>query len=101
MSPHFLIAEDSEGGFNVCDTRDGQAIAWRSALGDAAGICSHLNACYPPGLVPPAHDSLVHEVAMERIAGEPVEPLHLVEAGELEQMIPVAIGGSCEELWRP
>jgi len=99
---HFLIVDDTEGGFNVCDTRDGQPVAWRSEIGDAAAIASHLNACYPVGAPAPAYDSLVHEVRMERIGEEPVAPLGQLEAGELSRMVPESIDGPLDPgLWRP
>jgi hypothetical protein len=67
-----LIDEDVDGGFNVLDTRDGQAIAWRFYLTDAAAIAAMLNASYPVGVVPPARDTLIYEVVEAGIAGEVV-----------------------------
>ena len=101
-SPTFQIAVDAEGGHNVIDMREGFSVAWRGSLEEAAAVAAHLNACYPAGTPAPAWDSLVHEVVMERIGGEPVTPLHLLDAGELGRMVPNAIGGPLDPgLWRP
>lgn len=100
--PYFLLSNDPEGGFNVLDTRDGTALAWRGAVGDAAALAAHLNSVYPPGAPAPAWDSLVHEIRMDRIGGEPVEALHQLDPEDLGRMIPQAIGGATDPgLWRP
>lgn len=95
--PLALVDLDPEDGFNVLDARDGQPIAWRFQLGEAAAVASRLNASYPPGAPAPAHDSLVFEAAMERIAGEPVLPLSRVD---WRGMIPDAIDDR-PALWKP
>lgn len=97
----FVVAEDpGNGGFNVRDTRDGRVLAWRYALGDVAAIAAALNGRYPAGSVPPAHDSLVFEIALERIEGEAVKPLSRCSAGELQTMIPDGVDDR-PALWKP
>jgi hypothetical protein len=99
---HFLIVDDAEGGFNVCDTRCGLSVAWRADVRDAASIAAHLNACYPVGLAAPSYDSLVHEVRMDRIGGEPVTPLDQLNRDDLARIVPTAVGGPLDlGLWRP
>jgi hypothetical protein len=70
-----LIAEDPEGGYNVIDSRDGEALAWRGGLTSAHEVAEFLNGAFPPSALWPAHDTLVHEICMFRVGGEPVEPL--------------------------
>ncbi len=97
---HFLIATDPAGGFDVCDTRCGESLAWRGDIRDAAELTSHLNACYPVGAPAPAYDSLVHEVRMLRIGSEPEAPLHLLDKGTMNRMVPCEVGDPREsELW--
>src|SRR5262245_49990287 len=99
-SPLALITDDPEGGFYVLDSREGWPIAWRSCPESAAEVAAHLNACYPVGIPAPALDSLVHEVRMTRIGGEPEKPLHLLERRVLRCMIPDGVSDR-DELWKP
>jgi hypothetical protein len=65
--------------FDVCDSRTGEALASRATLESANEVAVLLNSTYPiHGLglssdffVPPAHDTLVHEIIGNRISGEP------------------------------
>lgn len=97
-----LIDTDPEGGYNVIDTRDGMELAWKSELPDAAAVAASVNAQYPSGAPAPAYDTLVHEIRMERIGGEPVPTLHALEPRVLRMMIPDDLGGPFDKgLWRP
>jgi hypothetical protein len=78
--PLALVAEDPDGGFVVCDTRDGLDIAWRHDLSDAAGIAAKLNGRYPAGTPAPARDSLIHEVICDRIGEVPALDLSELDA---------------------
>lgn len=73
--PLALIAEDVDGGFNVVDARDGEAVAWRGELPSAADVATFLNSTYPPGAVAPSHDSLVHELICWRVGGDEADPI--------------------------
>jgi len=95
-----LLAEDPEGGFNVVDARDGEALAWRGEVGSAAEVAEFLNTTYPAGAVAPAHDSLVHEICMFRIGGEPERPISTFTPAELSRMIPDGIDDR-PALWKP
>jgi hypothetical protein len=100
--PLALVAEDPDGGFVVCDTRDGLDIAWRHDLPDAAGIAAKLNSRYPAGTPAPARDSLIHEVLCDRMDEEPEVDLSALDAEALAAMIPDSIGGPFDfGLWRP
>ncbi len=90
-----LIDEDVDGGFNVLDTRNGEPIAWRFYVGDAATVAARLNASYPA--VAPARDTLVFEVAMERIAGKAAPSLAQLD---WRGMIPDGIDDR-PALWKP
>jgi hypothetical protein len=70
QAPLALVVEDLQGGYDVCDSRDGEALTWRATLGDAAGVAATLNATYPRGSMAPAHDTLMHEIAMWRHLAE-------------------------------
>jgi hypothetical protein len=63
VEPLCLIVEDLDGSFGVCDSRDGELLARRPRLRDAAAAASLLNGRYPVGLVPPAPDTLAYELA--------------------------------------
>lgn len=67
-----LTVPDCEGGFNVIDSRDGEPIAWEASFGLASEIALYINSSYPRSALPPARDSLVFEVLIYRIWGEPV-----------------------------
>lgn len=67
-SPLALIDPDAEGGYNVRDTRSGRHLAWRNTIREAAAVQAWLNATYPRAPWP-AYDTLVWEIAMERITG--------------------------------
>lgn len=57
------------GGFDVVDSRSGEALAWRGYGSSAYGLAEHLNRAYPPDSIWPAFDTLVHEVIGLRITG--------------------------------
>lgn len=63
LGPLALVVEDDDGTFAICDGRDGAAIDQRHELRDAAAVASVLNARYPCGCLPPAHDTLCFELA--------------------------------------
>lgn len=97
-SPLALLDRDPEGGFNVLDSRSGRSLAWRGEVEEAASVAAFLNASYPSAdHLPPAHDSLTHEVAMWRVAGDPEGPLSEVD---VRRLIPDAIDGEFA-LWKP
>lgn len=73
--PLALIVDDTEGGYNVVDTRSGDPLAWRSELQSAAAVASFVNSTYPLGSTPPAHDTIVHEIVGYRITDEAPMPL--------------------------
>ena len=93
---------DYDKGYDVADSRTGKTLAWRGEFGSASTVAEHLNAAYPTGAIWPAHDTLVHEIAMTRIGGEPEVPLHRLDKGTLRRMIPEAIDGPLDPgRWRP
>lgn len=101
-TPHFLVTPDHEGGYNVTDTRDGTAIAWREDLHSVSRIAARLNVLYPGDRAAPSWESLVHEVVMDRIGGSPEPCLCELAPDVLGRMIPEAIGGPLDPgLWRP
>jgi hypothetical protein len=55
QTPLALVVEDLQSGYDVCDSRNGEALTWCATLGVAAGV-----------------DTLMHEIAMWR---------HLAERG--------------------
>jgi hypothetical protein len=69
-APLALVVEDLQGGYDVCDSRDGEALTWRATLADAAGVAATLNATYPRGSMAPARDTLMHEIAVWRQLAE-------------------------------
>jgi hypothetical protein len=73
QTPLALVVEDLQGGYDVCDSRNGEALTWCATLGVAAGVAATLNATYPRGSMAPARDTLMHEIAMWR---------HLAERGQ-------------------
>lgn len=86
-----LIVEDEKGGFNVVDSRDGEAITWRSSIDSANEVAIYLNSTYPKAPYP-AWESLVHEVIGYRISGEPALSLHsLISVGRLRASCPSII----------
>jgi len=101
MSALAMLAPDSEGGFNVIDSRDGQSLAWRSELTSAHELLGYLNRNYPCGTAWPAYDSLVHEIVCFRVGGE-VLPLELHVAGcDLSRAFPafVPVGPGWDHLY--
>ncbi len=60
---------DYDKGLDVVDCRTGEVLAWRGTPQSAYEVAEQLNATYPPGTVPPAYDTLVHEIVGWRIAG--------------------------------
>lgn len=100
--PLALIVEDPDGGFNVIDTRDGRALAWRSELASVNAIASRINAEYPPGAPAPAWDSLLHELIIADRHGAEPSLEAVFSAGALRCMIPDSIGGPLDNgLWKP
>jgi hypothetical protein len=95
-----LLAADPEGGWNVIDARDGEALAWRGEVSSADEVARFLNATYPPDCFAPAHDSLVHEICMFRIGGEPERPISSFTPAELSRMVPDGIDDR-PALWKP
>lgn len=68
ISEALEIRPDPEGGYEVVDVRDGEAIAWRGYLSSAAECAEYLTRTYCG--VWPAHDTLVHDIVCARIGGE-------------------------------
>jgi hypothetical protein len=61
-------AEEVNGttGYDVIDSRTGEALAWRATATSAAEIVDHFTYNFD---VLPAYDTLVHEIIGLRIAG--------------------------------
>jgi hypothetical protein len=61
-------AEEVNGttGYDVIDSRTGEALAWRGTATSAAEIVDYLNSTYE---MMPAYDTLVHEIIGLRITG--------------------------------
>lgn len=99
--PLALLVADPDGGYDVVDTRDGQPLAWGGEVSSANAIAASLNAHYPAGTPAPAHDSLVHEICMERIGGA-VAPLDrwAAEPGNVLGHVPAAVVAG-PALWKP
>ena len=86
----------------VIDTRTGEDLASRAEREWATEFAAHLNATYPPGTLAPAHDSLVHEIRMQSIGGEPEKPLYIWASDEVNLcgLIPTGVTDR-PELWKP
>ena len=86
----------------VIDNRTGKDLAIRAERAWAAEFADHLNATYPPGTLAPAHDSLVHEIHMQSIGGEPEEPLYVWASDEVNLCghIPAGVDDR-PALWKP
>lgn len=96
-----LIVADPAGGFDVCDSRDGLALAWRGDLREANHLANELNLTYTPSMVWPDHDTLVHEIVCLRV-GDDVPPLEAVIAhGDLRTCCPpyVPVGPGWDHLY--
>jgi hypothetical protein len=63
--PLCLVVEVLDRTFAVCDSRNGEVLARRPQLRSAAAVASFLNARYPIGVIPPATDTLAHQLGCE------------------------------------
>lgn len=86
----------------VIDNRTGGDLASRAEREWATEFANHLNATYPPDVIAPAHDTLVHEIHMQSIGGEPEPELWIwaSKPGNVSNLIPDAITYH-PELWKP
>jgi hypothetical protein len=63
--PLCLVVEDLDGTFAVCDGRGGELLSRHTTLRGAASAAAHMNGRYATGAVPPAADTLAHELAQK------------------------------------
>lgn len=61
--PLCLVVEDLDSSFAVCDRRGGELLSRHTTLRGAASAAAHMNGRYPTGALPPAADTLAHELA--------------------------------------